>query len=107
MKRTRQNNGTDKFKRDLVKLLNFMKEQKPDKEAITVVPDTTIMHMVKLLKSVKNIENPYSMQSLETYYRDFQGKGRDDIFNRGAFFGRLADFASRTVEIEYWYAIRL
>ena len=47
MKRTRQNNGTDKFKRDLVKLLNFMKEQKPDKEAITVVPDTTIMHMVK------------------------------------------------------------
>ena len=71
MKRTRQNNGTDKFKRNLVKLLNFMKEQKPDKEAITVVPDTTIMHMVKLLKSVKNIENPYSMQSLETYYRDF------------------------------------
>lgn len=81
MKRTRQNNGTDKFKRNLVKLLNFMKEQKPDKEAITVVPDTTIMHMVKLLKSVKNIENPYSMQSLETYYRDFSKEKGETIFS--------------------------
>lgn len=89
MKRIRQNNGIDKPKRDLVKLLTFMKEQKPDKESITVVPDATIMQMKELLKSVKEIDNPYSMQTLETYYQDFsKDKGEtafsiEELFSEG------------------------
>ena len=80
MKRIRQNNGIDKPKRELIKLLTFMKEQKQDKESITVVPDTTIIQMKELLKSVDKIDNPYSIQSLKIFYKKFMKEKTDILF---------------------------
>lgn len=106
MKKIRQNNGIDKPKRELVKLLTFMKEQKPDKESITVVPDATIMQMKELLKSVKEIENPYSIQKLETYYQDFSKDKEETVFSIEELF-RKGGILSWAMEIEHWDAIRL
>ena len=81
MKKIRQNNGIDKPKRDLLKLLTFMAEQKKDKESITVVPDTTIIQMKELLKSVDKLDNPYSMQSLKHLYKKFMKEKTDTLFS--------------------------